>query len=129
MQADNTFYEGNIPTGFKLAVSPSKGTVIIDVDKHGKINGFHNIPKHLMFELKSTLNYPTKNEGRHFWFKYSGDGVLANKASNQGIDLRTDRGYVVYYPDNDIRDQMHLVKNSSKELNIWLEELFGYVNK
>lgn len=123
---DGIFFEGDTPEGFFLAVCPSEGYVIIDIDRHGDVDGFDNIPKHLEKELSLTLNYPTKNNGKHVWVKYTGDVLLANKASNQGIDLRTQKGYVVYYPDNDIRDQMHLVKESSKELNTWLEDLFGF---
>ena len=52
--------------------------------------------------------------------------VLANKASNQGIDLRTHKGYVVWYPEGDIRDSIKEIKESSPELNTWLEELFGF---
>lgn len=125
---DNCFFEGNIPEGYKLAVCPSEGMIVIDIDKHGKKNGFTNIPPSLMFELKSTLNYPTKNNGRHFWFKYTGDKPLANKTSNLGIDLRTHKGYVVYYPDNDIRDNLHLIKESSNQLNVWLKKLFSYID-
>jgi len=129
MIPDNTFYEGNVPDGYKLAVCPSEGYVIIDVDMHGDVNGFSNIPGTLRHELYDTLCYGTKNEGMHFWFKYTGNSVLANKASNQGIDLRTHKGYVVYYPKDDIRDQIHLIKESSRELNTWLESLFGFKNK
>lgn len=121
-----TFFEGGVPDGFKLAVTPSEGYVIIDIDMHGDTNGFESIPKHLSKELSNTLNYHTKNDGMHCWFKYTGDSILANKTSNLGIDLRTHKGYVIYYPDNDIREQMHLVKDSSKELNTWLESLFGF---
>ena len=122
-----TFFEGNIPEGFSLAVTPSKGYVIIDVDMHGDINGFNNLPNELLNELSHTLSYDTKNNGRHYWYEYTGDSILANKASSLGIDLRTHKGYVVYYPENDIRKQMHLVKGSSLEMNNWLEELFGFI--
>ena len=125
---DNVFFEGTVPEGYSLAVSPSGdlGYIVVDVDRHGKINGFENIPKHLINEFAGTFSYETKNNGAHYWFKYSGSKVLANKASNQGIDLRTNKGYVIYYPKNDVRDQLHLIRNSSNELNEWLEELFSY---
>lgn len=122
-----TFFEGEIPEGYSLAVCPSEGYVVIDIDRHGDVDGFDNIPDHLAYELGDTLTYTTKNRGRHCWFKYTGDVVLANKASNQGIDLRTHKGYVIWYPEEDVREQMHLVKDSSPELNEWLESLFGYV--
>ena len=126
---DNTFFEGTIPEGYDLAVCPSEGMVILDVDKHGKKNGFEHIPPSLMFELKSTLNYPTKNSGRHFFFHYTGDKLLANTHSKYGIDLRTNRGYVVYYPANqgdDIRNHLDEIKDSSKEMNLFLEEAFTH---
>ena len=43
---DNTFFEGEVPDGYKLAISPSEGIIILDVDvdlDKGK-NGFYNIP-------------------------------------------------------------------------------------
>lgn len=127
MLPDNTFYEGNTPKGYILAVSPTNGHIVIDVDRHGKVDGFDNIPDELKVELDSTFNYETKNNGKHYWFQYTGTNILANKASNQGIDLRTHKGYCVYYPKDDIRDNLHLIKDSSTELNKWLEKLFGYV--
>jgi hypothetical protein len=129
MLPDGIFYEGAVPEGFSLAVCPSEGIVIIDVDRHGKIDGFDNIPNELGEELASTLSYPTKNDGRHYWFKYTGTQKLANKASGVGIDLRTNKGYVVWYPKYEVRNQMLKVKSSTPELNKWLESLFGYVNK
>lgn len=128
---DNTFFEGKVPEGFSLAVMPSKGYVVIDVDRHGKIDGFENIPLDLYEELQSTLNYPTKNDGRHYWFKYTGNAYLGNKASGQGIDLRVGcKGYVIWYPEDcDVRDVIHNVQESSEKMNKWLENLFSYVNK
>lgn len=127
MLPDGIFFEGAVPSGFNLAVTPSKGTIIIDVDQHGDISGFDNIPHLIQLELDQTFNYNTKNNGKHYWFKYLGNKELANKTSGLGFDLRTHKGYVVYYPDNDIREQMHLVKESSDNLNQWLEKHFSYV--
>jgi len=126
---DEIFYEGEVPHGYSLAVCPSVGTIIIDVDRHGTIDGFDNIPDHLRRELYSSLNYPTKNNGRHFWFNYTGNVPLANKHSKYGIDLRTHRGYVVYYKEGDIRDHKDQIKETSTELNKWIEELFGAKTK
>ena len=123
---DNVFYEGVIPEGYNLGISPSPGYVIIDIDRHGKKNGFDYIPEELKDELYSTLNYPTKNKGQHCWFRYTGDKDLKNTTSNLGIDLRVgQKGYVVFYKPGDIRDYMHLIKDSSHELNKWLEKLFS----
>lgn len=124
---DNTFFEGELPNGFNLAVTPSKGTIIIDVDQHGDISGFDNIPYLIQIELDQTFNYNTKNNGKHYWFNYTGNKELANKTSGLGFDLRTNKGYVVYYPKNDIREQMHLVRETSENLNKWLEKHFSYV--
>lgn len=124
---DNTFFEGELPETYSLAVCPSEGYIVLDIDRHGDVDGFKNVPVELVTELAETFNYPTKNNGRHYWFKYSGKEILANKASGIGIDLRTEKGYVVYYPKDDIRGQMHLVKETSTQLNNWLEKLFSYV--
>lgn len=127
MLPENTFYEGEIPDGYNLCISPSIGIVVIDVDNHGNINGFDNIPHDLRNELHESLNYKTKNKGMHFWFKYTGKKELANKTSNLGIDLRVGgKGYAVWYRNDDIRDNIHLINKSSKKLNKWLEKLFNY---
>lgn len=127
MLPENTFFEGKVPDGFNLAISPSDNYIVIDVDNHGDISGFNNIPHLIQIILDQTLNYSTKNNGKHYWFKYTGNKPLANKSSGLGIDLRTNRGYVVWYPKNDIRDCLHLIKESNVELNEWLEKLFSYV--
>ena len=129
MLPDNIFYKGEIPEGYSLAISPSKGYIIIDVDKHGKQNGFSNIPSNIIFELKDTLNYKTKNDGRHFWIKYTGNIDLPNKSSSLGIDLRTHKGYVVWYLSEDIQDRIQDIKESSPILNEWLEITFARKGK
>lgn len=126
MLPDETYFEGKIPEGYSLTVSPSGNYIIIDVDVHDKGSGFDNIPSELLSELESTLNYSTKHNGRHYWFKYTGNKHLANKTSGKHIDLRTNKGYVVWYPEYDIRDVLHNIKETSIPLNKWLEELFSY---
>lgn len=123
---DGIFFEGKIPEGYQLAISPSDNYIVVDVDNHGKINGFDNIPNIIFTELLYTLNYKTKNNGKHYWLRYTGDKVLANKTSGLGIDLRTNKGYAVWYPDNDIRNCLHLIKNTSEGMNRWLEKLFSF---
>ena len=136
---DNTMYQGKIPEGYDLAVNPHRPYIIVDVDRHGDKDGFLNIPEHLKAELESTFNYPTKHNGRHYWFYYSGDKFLGNKASKLGIDLRTGNkkfsdtewthgGYVKWHPrDNmNIMDVLDKVNKSSVKLNDWLEDLFAY---
>lgn len=127
MIPDNVFFEGKVPEGCDLAISPSEGYIIIDVDRHGDKNGFNvlwELSKNIRKELRETLNYDTRNGGKHYWFKYTGNVELSNKASNVGIDLRTHKGYVIWYPENDIRNELNKIKNTSEELNKWLEELF-----
>ena len=127
MLPDGVFFEGKVPEGYSLAVCPSENYIVIDVDRHGDKDGFEAIPDHLKFELVQTLMYTTKNNGHHYWFRYSGNKPLGNKTSGKGIDLRTNRGYVVWYPEKDIRECLDQVNESSEEMNIWLEELFSYV--
>lgn len=126
MLPDNTFYEGEVPDGFSLAITPSEGYIIIDADRHGDVDGIDNIPDDILVELDNTLNYKTKNNGMHYWIKYTGDVILANKSSNLGVDLRTHKGYVVWYPKSDIRDMINKINDSSPALNSWLESLFGF---
>jgi len=128
MLKEDTFFEGPVPEGYRLCASPSKGYVILDVDRHDDKDGFENIPMGIIDELEKTFHYPTKNNGVHFWLRYSGNKPLGNKASGLGIDLRVGtKGYVVYYPGDDIRNHMHEVKETSNNLNKWLESLFSYV--
>lgn len=130
MLPDNIFFEGNVPEGYSLAVCPSGNYIVIDVDMHGDINGFDNLPIDLHEELENTLWYKTKNNGVHYWFEYTGYLPLANKASGGGIDLRTRKGYVVWYPKNkDIRECLSEIKQTSPDMNDWLEGLFSYKHK
>ena len=128
---DETYFEGKIPEGYKLAINPTEGYIIIDVDvdvNKGK-NGFLNIPEPIQRELDLTLTYSTKRGGRHYWLKYTGDKKLPNTTSGKDIDLRTHKGYIVWYIDDDIRKYIHLVKETSQQMNEWLEKLFYYKNE
>lgn len=138
---DGTMYYGKIPEGYDLAINPHHPFIVLDVDRHNDKNGFINIPKHLEAELESTFNYPTKNNGRHYWFLYTGKENLVNKASSLSIDLRTGNrklsktewvngGYVKWHPRNtvNIMDVLDKIKSSSYELNVWLEAVFAYKN-
>jgi hypothetical protein len=129
MLPENVFFEGEVPEGYALAVCPSENYIVLDVDRHGKKDGFEAIPRDIETELAFTFSYPTKNNGKHFWLRYTGDKHLANKASGKGIDLRTNKGYVVWYPNEDIRDviECNLVMDTSENMNYWLESLFSYV--
>lgn len=131
MLPDNTFFSGDVPFGFNLCVCPGK-YIVLDVDVNDIKNGFDNIPKKILEELSQTFNYQTKRKGRHYWIFYTGNQTLANKTSGLNIDLRVGEkqgnagGYVVWYPKEDVRDCLHLIKESSEELNKWLESLFSY---
>ena len=74
-------FEGKIPEDYDLFISPGSNYIIIDVDISDKINGFKNIPPEIMYELTYTFSYSTKKYGKHFWYKYSGNKILANKTS------------------------------------------------
>lgn len=124
MIPDECYFEGEIPEGYGLAICPNAPYIILDVDRHGNINGANNIPRELFDELYYTLNYPTKNNGSHHWLKYTGVKELMNKPSGLGIDLRTYKGYVKWYKDKDIRSYIHLINPTSETLNLWLEKLF-----
>jgi len=131
---DHTLYEGKIPEGYDLAINPHEPYIIIDVDRHGKKDGFDYIPIEIQKELNLTFNYPTKNNGRHYWIYYTGNKTLPNKASGIGIDLRvwntsnTNGGYVKWHPRNaiKIKDVLWSAQPSSKNLNKWIENLFYY---
>lgn len=122
-----THFEGSTPIGYSKAISPSSGIVVIDFDVKNNKNAFNHVSKNILEELNKTFNYPTANgNGRHFWIKYSGDKILLNRATSNGIDLRvSEKGYVKYHHNKDIRECVHLIKESSEELNEWLEKLFS----
>jgi hypothetical protein len=126
MLKEDSYFEGPVPEGYRLCASPSKGYVILDVDRHDGKDGFENIPIKIIDELEQTFHYPTKNNGVHYWLRYSGSKPLGNKTSGQGYDLRTEKGYVCYYMNDDIRDNLHLIKETSPELNKFLETWFSY---
>lgn len=126
MIPNETYFEGEIPEGYSLAINPHHPYIIVDIDRHGDIDGCENISNDLKAELFLThFHYETKNNGFHVWLKYSGDKHLMNKTSGLGIDLRTSKGYVKWYLDKDIRSYIHKIKESSFELNLWLESLFS----
>lgn len=121
------FFEGSVPEGYGLAVCPSEGYVILDIDRHGDIDGFKNVPFYIRYLLKNHFQYNTKNNGKHIWLKYTGNVALSNKASGLGIDLRTHKGYAKWYLTSDIRDCIGDIKPTCSLLNAWLEKLFSYV--
>lgn len=124
---DETFYMGRIPDDHNLGISPTPGYIIVDIDNHdGGKNGFDVVPTEIMQELMETLHYKTKNNGMHCWFKYTGSKKLGNKTCGKGIDLRTEKGYVVWWPNRNIWDCLNEIKDSSPKMNEWLEELFCY---
>jgi hypothetical protein len=61
----NTYFEGPLPKGYNLAINPTYGIIVIDVDvdldKEPFKNGFDNIPIEILKELGTTYNYYTKN--------------------------------------------------------------------
>ena len=122
--ADETYFEGNIPEGYSLAICPHKGYIVLDIDRHGEIDGFKHLPQELLPEINKTFTYDTLNKGKHIWFKYTGTKELKNRSSKLGIDLRTEKGYVRWYMDKDIRSYIHLIQPTSPEMNNWIELLF-----
>jgi len=131
---NNCFFEGAIPEGYALAVAPSENYIVLDVDKKNGKNGFASIPIHISGLLEHTFYYYTKSGGAHYWIKYTGDKVLLNTSTKYGLDLRigakpgNSGGYVKYPHNVDIRQCIQLIKESSSELNVWLESLFCGVN-
>jgi hypothetical protein len=124
---------GTVPENYFLAVCPDWGTIILDVDKKGIKNGYDFIPKHILKELEESFWYYTKSGGAHFFIKYTGHRILLNKSTSQGLDLRIGKnpitknngGYVRYQGNQPIQNCIHLIKESSQELNQWLEKLFS----
>lgn len=121
---DEYYFEGEIPESYSLAICPHFPYVILDIDKHGNINGFDNIPMCIKKELLNHFGYATKNKGYHCWLKYTGEQKLMNKTSGLGLDLRTEKGYVQWYLDKDIRSYIDCVRKTSPLMNKWLEQLF-----
>lgn len=123
---NNTFFIGDIPDGYKLCVNPHFPYCIIDIDNKGiNKNGFDNIPKHLQKELNTHFNYDTPSKGKHIWVLYTGNKKLMNRTSKSFIDLRTHQGYVCWYHDKPIQECIHLIKDTSEDMNLFLEELFA----
>lgn len=128
---DNIHFLGDIPEGYSLALSPGDSNIVIlDVDcKNGK-NGYDYIPQDIYLELGQTFYYDTKSGGRHYFIKYLGSKILKNTSTKFGLDLRigskTDNagGYVRYQGNLPINQIDPLIKESSPELNSFLEKLF-----
>jgi hypothetical protein len=134
MIPDETYFEGTVPEGYALAVCPSGNIIILDVDNKNDKCGFKHIPEEELKELSYTFHYNTKSGGAHYWIEYTGSKTLLNTSTKYGLDLRIGAklgnagGYVKYHHNVDIRECKHLIKQSSLELNTWLESLFLGVN-
>lgn len=133
---DNCFFEGKLPDGdYSLAVCPGK-YIVLDVDnKSEDKNGFNNIPDSILEELNRTFNYKTKSgNGRHYWLLYSGNKVLVNTSTKHFLDLRIGEkpgnagGYVRYHHSVDIRQCECLIKETSSNINAFLDNLFCGIN-
>ncbi len=126
-----SFFEGDVPEGYALAVCPSENIIILDVDLKGDKDGYAHIPHLIKMELDKSFNYKTKSGGAHYWISYTGNKDLVNRATSLGLDLRIGAkkdnagGYVKYHHNVDIRKCVHLIKNSSEHLNTWIEKLFS----
>lgn len=124
---EEVYFEGPPPEGFHLAISPSAPYVVLDIDRNENKNGFKYIPEDILEELSTTFYYNTQSGGRHYWLKYTGNKELRNRATLLGIDLRCNsKGYVKWHCKEykDIRECLHLVKETSLELNKFIENLF-----
>lgn len=122
---DNIFFEGNVPDGYSLCIVPSGEYIVLDVDRHGKEDGFDHIPNNILEELEKTFHYPTKNNGVHYWLKSKDNAEMVNKNSGFSMDLRCHyKGYVVWYHEGDVRDYLDEINYTSPELDAWLKELF-----
>ena len=120
-------FEGEIPSGYSKAISPSTGIVVLDVDCKNNKNGYENIPHLIRLEIEETFNYKTASgNGHHYWIKYTGSKTLINRATKLGLDIRiSDKGYVKYHHNIDIRQCTSLIKEASPKLNKFLEKLFS----
>lgn len=136
MLPDNTFFEGELPgEEYKLALCPTnEKMVIVDIDcKEGKGNGYENIPKEIFKELLKSFYYKTKSGGMHIFVYYTGDKLLKNSTSKLSIDLRIGAnkktnnagGYVRYNGNIHPKKIEPLIKESSNDLNTFLEGLFS----
>lgn len=140
MLPDGVFFEGELPgKDYNLAVCPTnEKMVIVDIDcKEGKGNGYDNIPGNIFKELIQSYNYKTKSGGMHVFLHYTGNKILLNTTSKLSIDLRIGKnkvtgnngGYVRWNGGVDPRTIIHLINETSLDLNIWLETLFcGVLN-
>jgi hypothetical protein len=128
---ENYFFYGEIPENYHLALCPSENMVIVDIDKKGNKNGFLHINPDILEELFKSYWYYTKSGGAHIFLYYTGTKKLLNKSTSIGIDLRIGKsgsnngGYVRYQGIIPPQEIEPLIKYSSPELNLWLEELFS----
>ena len=128
---NNVYFQGEIPEGMHLACSPSDNIVIIDIDKKGGKDGYLHLVDSLQAELCKSFFYTTKSGGAHVFVRYTGSKILKNMSTEKGIDLRIAAngkncgGYVRWQGKIKPEECIHLIKESSTELNIFLEDLFS----
>lgn len=135
MLPDGIHFIGNIPDGYSLAISPGDSNIVIlDCDVKNNKDGYKFIPPNILNELEQSFWYHTKSGGAHFFVNYSGNKVLKNCSTKYGLDLRRGSvlgnagGYVKYNGITPVNEIEFLIKESSKDLNDFLESLFLNIN-
>ena len=81
-----------------VAAGAESGIFVVDIDPR---SGGDLVFKHLIKEHGSLPNTPavkTGGGGYHYYFKYPLDANTKNRSIAPGVDLKTDRGYVLVPP-------------------------------
>ena len=91
----------NIDTdGICLVQGKAAGTLVIDIDKKGEVDGYASLRKleAELGELPETVTANTPTGGQHLYFKYPATDIPTATATRDGIDVRASGGVVVAPP-------------------------------
>lgn len=99
--------------------------LVIDVDKHGDVNGLESLKAKEadIGKLPDTVTQLTGGGGIQLFFKYPGQKVKNGVNILPGVDIRSDDGYVVAPPSNHKSGQVYSWKEGCKPGEKTLAEL------
>lgn len=94
--------------------------VIVDVDNHGKVNGFEAFEQ---LEWPSTFTVRTPNGGLHLYFD-AGGKRFGQRDLAPGINIRSTGGYVVG-PGSEVGGKLYVIENDAPIARLpgWLENM------
>ena len=114
-----------------LACGAKDGIFVIDVDKHGDIDGFDTLSQiEEDYAALNTVHQKTPNGGRHYVYRWFNNGTSSTSKFGRGIDTRggdgSCRSHIVVWPSvvDDKRYEWERV-GAIEDAPDWFSEILG----